>query len=400
VSSRRKEGTLTIDEKRAIKALIAEGMRNQDIQDLVNRGRRSTINAGRITEIKQDLSQERASESELEIFKIKRKLFDPLTGLNDIDHERLIRAREAMMMAVHIFNSPHLKFRTELFAVLANIAWTYMLHEYYEKVLKESITRKDGTTVSLYELLSRTSCPVSKNTRKNLEAIKEIRDEVEHRIFGKSDDSWLAIFQACCVNFENKICDLFGKDLSLQSNLGFSSQFSRVSLTQICESQEFAVPANIQALDARLNSDIDESDAGSLEYKFRVVYTMDGSSKSGANIRFISPDSEEGAEVHNILVKTKLADAEYPFKPSAVVSAVKQSLKSFSSHLHQIAWKRHRVRPPNGAKRPQETDKKYSIYSFVYNGYSYSQAWIDFLIATYVDESELEKLRKYSPKNS
>ena len=115
----------------------------------------------------------------------------------------------------------------------------------HENVLKESVERTGGGTVSLYELISRKSCPLSKNMRKNLESIKEIRDEVEHRLFGKSDTNWLGIFQACCVNFENKICDLFGTNLSLQSNLRFSLQFARVSLLQISETQELAIPANI-----------------------------------------------------------------------------------------------------------------------------------------------------------
>jgi hypothetical protein len=54
---KKKEGTLTFEEKRAVKALLAEGRRNQDIQDLVNRGRRATINSARITEVKQDTTQ-------------------------------------------------------------------------------------------------------------------------------------------------------------------------------------------------------------------------------------------------------------------------------------------------------------------------------------------------------
>ncbi|WP_125461589.1 MULTISPECIES: DUF3644 domain-containing protein [Rhodomicrobium] len=390
---RQKDGSLTSDEKRAVKALIAEGMRNQDIQDLVNRGRRATINSARITEVKQNEEQEAASESELELFKIKRKLYDPVTGLNDIDHERLIRAREAMMMAVHIFNSPHLKFRTELFAVLANISWTYLLHEYHENILKEDIYRSDGTTVSLHEILSRKTCPLSKYMRKNLDSIKEIRDEVEHRLFGKSDTNWLGIFQACCVNFENKMCDLFGKDLSLQASLRFSLQFARVSLSQISETQELAIPANIQSLDARLNSDFDEGDPASLEYKFRVVYTLDSSSKSGSNIRFVNPGTEEGVEIHNILVKTKNFDELYPFKPAVVVQLVKEKVKQFSSHTHQLAWKRHKARPRNGVKKPHDTDKTYCIYNSVYCGYTYSQKWVDFLIQTYQEIDELNKLR-------
>ncbi len=179
------------------------------------------------------------------------------------------------------------------------------MQEYHEKSLNESIVRTDGKRVSIFELVSRSACPLSKNVKRNLTAIDEIRDQVEHRIFGKSDNSWLGLFQACCVNFENAICDLFGKSLSLHPHLSFALQFARVSLTQISEKQELTIPANIQALDARLNTDLDENDPLAYEYKFQVVYTLDSSKKTGANIRFINPESQEGQEIHNILIKTK-----------------------------------------------------------------------------------------------
>lgn len=390
---RQRDGALTAEEKRAVKALLTEGMRNQDIQDLVNRGRRATINSARITEVKHDDTQEVASEDELELFKIKRKLYDPVTGLNDIDHERMVRAREAMMMAVHIFNSPQLRFRTELFVVLANIAWTYLMHEFHERKLGESITRTDGGTVSLYDLLGRSSCPLSKNTRKNLLAIKEIRDAVEHKGFGKSDPKWLGLFQACCVNFENALCDLWSKDLSLQAHLGFALQFARMSVDQVSETQDLAIPAAIQSLDLRLNGDFDDSDAAGAEYKFQVVYTLDGSSKSGAHIRFISPESAEGKEIHNVLVKTKAADEAYPHHPNDVVALVRRKAPTFTTHCHQLAWKRHSARPRSGAKKPEATNKKYCLYHSAHRDYTYSQAWVDFLITTYSDPKEMAALR-------
>lgn len=66
------------------------------------------------------------------------------------------------MMAVNVFNSPSLRFRTEQFAVLTIIAWTYLLHEYHETHLHESILKKNGDTVSLHELIKRPTCPLSK----------------------------------------------------------------------------------------------------------------------------------------------------------------------------------------------------------------------------------------------
>jgi len=394
---RNKDGSLSDEEKRVVKLLLSQGMRNQDIQDFVNRSRRATINSARITEVKQDGEQKLATEEELELFKIKRKLYDPVTGLNEIDHERLIRSREAMMMAVHVFNSPHLKFRTEQFTVNSIIAWTYLLHEYHEKDLDESIQRSDGLTVSLQALIDRPTSPLSASVKKNLLAIKDIRDEVEHRLFGKSDNNWLGLFQACCVNYENMICDLFGTDLSLQNHLNFALQFARVSMSQISETQELAIPANIQSLDARLNRDNNEEDFNSIEYKFRVVYTVESSSKTGANLKFVSPDSNEGKEIHNVLIKNRVSDEMYPFKPMSVVSAIKKSIPCFTSHLHQLAWKRHNVRPRSNVKRPDQTKKIYCVYHSAHNDYTYSQSWIDLLVETYSDEIEMSKLREEKP---
>jgi hypothetical protein len=203
----------------------------------------------------------------------------------------------------------------------------------------------------------------------------------------------LGLFQACCVNFENAICDLFGKRLSLHPHLNFALQFARVSLAQISETQELAIPANIRSLDVRLNSDLDENDPMACEYKFQVVYTLDSAKKTGANIRFINPESPAGLEIHNILIKTKAADEMYPFKPTSVVHEVKKVVGNFSSHTRQLAWKRHKVRPKNGSKTPDKTDMTYCIYHSAHGDYTYSRAWIDFLVETYQNAEELVILR-------
>ena len=116
------KGLLTPLEKRIAKALLAEKWRNQDIQALFNIGREATINSARITNVKQNKRQVVATIEEVETFKIRKQSYDARTGLNIVDDERLIRSREAMILAVQIFNSAGLNFKTEVFAVLANIA--------------------------------------------------------------------------------------------------------------------------------------------------------------------------------------------------------------------------------------------------------------------------------------
>ena len=114
-------GALTVEEKHLVKGFLNSGWRNQDIQALLNVGRISTINSARITEVKQDDAIDAASSSKLDHFEKVQRSFNAETGLNPYKHERLIRAREAMIMAVHIFNGG-MVFKTEAFSVMANIA--------------------------------------------------------------------------------------------------------------------------------------------------------------------------------------------------------------------------------------------------------------------------------------
>jgi len=73
---------LTVEEKAVIKALLAEGMRNQDILALINYERKATINFGRIAGVKNNASISPASPEEVAFYKRKKRSFDPITGLN------------------------------------------------------------------------------------------------------------------------------------------------------------------------------------------------------------------------------------------------------------------------------------------------------------------------------
>ena len=264
-------------------------------------------------------------------YKIKKQSIDPATGLNLFDDERLIRAREAMILGVQIFNTAALRFKAEVFSVLVNIAWTYLLHEFYERK-KVKIVQKDGRSLLLSQMIERTDCPLSDGTKNNLRSLKIIRDEVEHKLLGKSDLKWLGLFQACCLNFDKAICKLFGDELTLAHELSFALQFSRMNVEQLSLLHKYEIPPHIEALDGRLNEKLSENDLADLEYQFRVIYTMDSASKSQTHFEFVRPDSDEGKEILNVLVQHKIVDCLYPHKPSAVVRLVNQkSGKAFTS---------------------------------------------------------------------
>lgn len=166
---RKREGRLTAEEEGIVKAPLSRGWRNQDIQALVNVGRIATINSARITEVKQNSAIAPAADDAVEFYKLEKQSFDPRTGLSIFHDERLIRARAAMIVAVQIFNSPTLKFKTEIFAVLAHIAWTYLLHENYDR-RKVKIIGEDGRSLLLSQMLRRENCSLSAGIKRNLES--------------------------------------------------------------------------------------------------------------------------------------------------------------------------------------------------------------------------------------
>ena len=377
----KKPTTLTDEEKRVIKALLAEGMRNQDIHAFINYGRTPTVNFGRIAGVKKNDKIAPASGEEVAFFRRKKNSFDPVTGLNLYGQERLIRSREAMILAVTIFNSGSYRFKTEVFAVLANIAWTYLLHEHYERH-GTSPYNVHGTTFALSYMLSRTDCPVAKGIKNNLLALKMIRDDVEHKTLGRSDVKWLPLFQACCLNFDKTLVSWFGPRISLQSDLSVALQFGKLELEQAAQLDAYDVPPNITALDALLKKDKSEAELDDLEYQFRVVYTFDNASKGKAHIQFVSPDSEEGKSIQHVLQKFKIADELYRYKPGEVSKIVRKATgKRFSMSDHTLAWQKHKVRPPATSKSPEKTNRDYCIYHAAHRDYTYNDKWIELLVA-------------------
>ena len=384
--------TLSSYEKSIIKALLNNGSRNQDIQTLINTGRPASINFGRISTIKNDAKIVPASEKQVEFFKQKKLMFDHVTGLCRFDDERLVRAREAMILAVELFNTPRIAFKTGVFSMLTNVAWTYLLHQYYVSKGVD-IINKEGFSILLSQMIARDDCPLSKGCKKNIAAMKEIRDVVEHRTIGSFDRKWLPLFQSTCLNFEKALTDLFGSKLTLGHELGFSLQFAKLSTQEIAQLQEFDLPEHIAALDKSLAEKLGEGEAEDLEYQFKVIYTLTNASKAAAHFQFVQPDSAEGKEIQNVLIKYKSLDELYPLKPAEVTKIVAQkSGRAFTSDKHQRAWKKFNARPKNGAADPAATNKKYCAYHAPYKSYTYSHAWVDFLVENIANDASWQNL--------
>ena len=99
-----------------VKAMLArDGYNDQDILAYFTRPTRS-VNHRVIAEIRNEVKHKAlrpASEEQLADFLATWPEVDPDTGLSLRGDELLIKAREAMIAAVHIFNGAGLTFRAE-----------------------------------------------------------------------------------------------------------------------------------------------------------------------------------------------------------------------------------------------------------------------------------------------
>lgn len=279
--------------------------------------------------------------------------------------------------------------------MLAHVAWTYLLHEYY-KSKKIKIIGNDGRSLLLNQMIGRHDCPLSKGMKDNLRALKILRDEVEHKLLGRADAKWLGLFQACCFNFDKAICDLFGSRLTLSHDLSFAIQFTRPNFEQVATLNRFEIPAHIEAVDARLAEGMTEVQIADLEYQFRVVYTLDAVTKSRAHFQFVQPDSAEGKEIRNVLVQHRLADHLYPHKPGNVVRLVRERTgKNFTSHNHTQAWRMLKVRPMQGAAQPGNVKRDFCVYHTAHKDYTYSDQWVELLVTQVNDDQKFSDIKAF-----
>lgn len=377
ITDQGRSGRLNEIERRIVKYLLNQGWRNQDILALINSERPATVNPGRVAETKKNIGQPAAIKSEFDRYLRFKRSFDLKTGLNPYLDERLIKSREAMKMAVSVFNNPTLLFRSEAFSMLANVAWTYLALEYSAQN-GHPLVRKDGRSVSLADFTKQPYCPFSEGVKNNLKALIKIRDASEHTLLGPFDQAWMGIFQACCMNYENSIVNLFGNRLSLGEEINFALQFSGLSIGQAEEMAKADLPEQIKSVNSEIYKDMSSKERDDLEFEFSVVYTTVASSKSKAKFNFVSPESSEGVEIANVLVKHKPSAITHPYKPADVISRVNKATgRKITQHQHTLLWRKHSVRPSGETDAPDSTDLNYCYYNPTFKAYTYNDSWVE-----------------------
>lgn len=357
--ARRPGNTLEKWEVALVKAMLAKKRVPQDIQAYFSRPTRS-INHARISEIRDGAKHKAikaASDQELDAFLAIWPNVDPDTGLSLKGDELLVKAREAMIAAVHTFNGAGLHFRAELFIVTCVIAWTYLLHAYYKRegvdyrYKKGGVVEKTPSGAEKYwelgQCLAHGGCPLDKGTVNNLKFLVEIRHEIEHRMTDQIDDALSAKLQACCINFNDAIKGLFGDEFALEKRLPIALQFVTFDGAQRANLKGASLPPNVvTAMDNFHNALTDEEQADP-RFRYRVAFVPKVSGKAtnaDLAVEFVKPGSPEAVAVERVLLK----EVERPkCLPSDIVKKVKASgYPKFNMHDHTLLVRELEAKKP------------------------------------------------------
>lgn len=155
-------------------------------------------------------------------------------------NQLLEKAKDSYTLAISIYNNPKTVFRTSGFLVMIMIAWTSVLHAYFEKnkikyfYVVEKIKKIkiiDGQEYFYYERPKSKKFIKRDNENKaweltecikkvfldkhpaiwsNLDLLYRLRNKIEHRFLPQIDAEVLGECQACVLNFEKFIVTNFG----------------------------------------------------------------------------------------------------------------------------------------------------------------------------------------------
>lgn len=313
--TRKKGNALERWEIALIKAMLGVGKYNdQDILAYFTRPTRS-VNARVIGEIRKGDKHKPvkpASSDDLASFLATWPDVDDETGLSLRGDELLIKAREAMIAAVHTFNGAGLTFRAELFIVSAIIAWTYLMHAWFKREgidyrYPEKTKQGADKFWELGKCVRHARCPLSAGTVKNLEFLLELRHEIEHRSTNRIDDAVGGEMQACCINFNDALKETFGPQYGLERRLPIALQFVSFGRDQrLLLKKQSGLPQHVSSFISAFEHGLTDAELADPAFRMRVAFVPITSNRaSGADqaVEFVKPGSDKAAKVSEIFLK-------------------------------------------------------------------------------------------------
>ncbi len=155
--------------------------------------------------------------------------------MNDICSKLLEKSKEAFIMSIEIYNKPTIRYRVEGFSFFICNSWELMLKAHMIKTFgNDSIYYKDNPnrTITLENCIQKIFTNNKAPLRLNLEKIIELRNISTHFITEEYEMLYIPLFQACILNFNEKM-----------------QEFHNVDITEIIPQNFLTLAVSMKALD-------------------------------------------------------------------------------------------------------------------------------------------------------
>ena len=148
------------------------------------------------------------------------------------------KSKEAFVMAIEIYNKPTIKYRVEGFSFFICNAWELMLKAHMiNKFGENSIYYKDNPkrTITLENCIQKILTNEKSPLHRNLLKIIELRNTSTHFITEEYEMIYIPLFQACVLNFVEKM-----------------QEFHQVDMTEVVPQNFLTLAVSMKSLDENI----------------------------------------------------------------------------------------------------------------------------------------------------
>lgn len=273
----------------------------------------------------------------------------------------LDKSTDSATQAVSVFNDPRSTFRTGNFSVLMTIAWTALLHSYFEKQNINYFYRQpNGRYIKIDG--EHKAWELGESVKQVFSENDPIRKNIESWLVDKYGNKYSLIdtmFVPIQLTSSRRILP---KTKTEQKVIDFIKNYRNLLAPEIINSQQFSFKA------------------------FLVPKIGNHRTSSDIAIEFVKYDENNPKEMEKyekaiVAIKEKYVSVANTdlYRPSNVlVELNKRGIKK-TMHWHTTMWQKYKVRPVGGVGEKTNTKSEYCVFDKAHGDYLYTTKWIDML---------------------
>lgn len=314
----------------------------------------------------------------------------------DLISRLLDKSKEAFVMAIEIYNKPTIKYRVEGFSFFICNAWELMLKAHMlNKLGDDSIYYKDNPnrTISLENCIQKVFTNEKSPLRKNLLKIIDLRNTSTHFITEEYEMVYIPLFQACVLNFVEKMQEFHNVDMTIvipQNFLTLAVSMKELDSNTIRAKYPEEISHKLLSTKEHLEPMIAENN-NKFAIKIEHLHYITKDKNQATSIVHIDKNAETGVRIikeikdpnntHKYTMKTAMKEINRRLQAQGIDFVINQYIFNLFNQVYGI----------------KENEKFcYTHRQYAQPTYAYSMQAIDLIAGEIIKDSEniVERLKK------